>query len=186
MIRRPVAVLLVLALTPASGAEQTLGASDPNVQAAIRKSFPRAFVVTATDVDEKECGPLPRSPGFVSGDFGGSGHPGFAVLLNNGATGKIVDWEGRKLRETRYVFVIFSATAAGEYEPLRVNRFLEFTQVAAFLELQPAGLLTGFGDPGTEPTLKISRPGISFTSCGKSSVVFYISGGKVKEFWTSD
>jgi hypothetical protein len=182
------AAILVGTLLVASHAwaQQPLSVGDSGVQAAIQKTFPGSTILVAADVDSRECGPAPESPGFVAGDFEGDGRPDFAALVKIGETGKVVDWEGRKLHETRYAFAIFLATSDGRYNPKRIIRFLEYWPVMTFITLQPPGMLRGPGDDRRGSAITLKSPGVELINCGKSSVVYYFSNKYVREFWTSD
>jgi len=175
-----------LLVAPHAWAQQTLAVGDSRVEAAIQKAFPGSTAVTISDIDSKGCGPLPERPGFVSGDFDGDGRPDFAALLKIGEAGKVVDWDGRKLHETRYAFAIFLANSDGGYNLRRVIRFRDYSPLGMFIALQPPGTLQGPGDAQHRRTITLKRSGIERISCEKSSVVYYLSGQNVREFWTSD
>ena len=174
-----VAVVALLALPCAARAQST--APSPSELAAIAKAFPKAAVVTAADVSKEDCGPTPN-PGFVEGDFNGDGQQDFAVLLNNGETGKVVDWQGKKLKETRYVFAIFVNKGDGTFVVRHVDRWVESGPLIALISPQPAGRIESFVDK----SITISNPGVAFAWCGKSEAVYYMSANHVRSFWVSD
>src|SRR5258706_200027 len=111
MMRFCKSIVGALLVAPHAWAQQTLAVGDPRVQAAIPKVLPGSMTLITSDIDSKECGPVPESPGFVAGAFDGDGRNDFAALVKIGETGKVVDWEGKKLHETRYAIAIFLATS---------------------------------------------------------------------------
>ena len=130
----------------------------------------------------KECRPVPQSPGLVRADFTGDGRMDFALLLNAGETGKIIDWQGMKLKETRYVFAIFVEDGQGGYKFKPLQRFEDFVPIAAFIDLQKSGDIRGVDGR----LAKISNPAVSFVFCEKSEAVYYFSGDRIRTVWVSD
>jgi hypothetical protein len=177
---------LLLIIASVGFAQPPLTPQAAAVTAAIEKAFPGATIVTGADVDSSECGPAPTSPGFVQADFDGDGRADFAVLLNAGATGKVVDWQGKHLRETRYVLALFRAKQTGGFTVTRLNRFVQFWPVAAYIEPQGAGKLEGAGDAHRGAGVMLQNPGVSLVFCGKSAVVYYVSDHRVHEVWVGD
>jgi hypothetical protein len=152
-----------------------------NELAAIAKSFPHTAIVTATDVSSMDCESSP-SPGFLEADFNGDHHPDFAVLLKGSETGKVTNWEGKELREIRYVFAIFVNQGNGEFRVAASEHFVDYGQVGAYIGLQPARHVDSY----VSKPITVSNPAVAVEWCGKSTVLYYFSHGRMKKFWTSD
>jgi len=185
MRRRIMLAGLILCAADASP-QQSITLADSRVTAAIHAAFPGATVVAPADINSSDCGSSSASPGFVAGDFDGGGRTDFAVLLKLGETGKVVTWGGKRLNETRYVFAIFLATPDEAYVATHVRPFVDLWPLSALISLRRAGTLEGPGDPGHAPTMRLRHAGVEFFNCGKSSLVYYLSNNRVREFWTSD
>ena len=140
-------------------------------------------MVSLEDIDAKACNPVPRSPGLVLGNFDGDNHPGFAVLLKDNETGKVIDWQGRKLREFRYVFAIFLGNDKGDFQAKLVRRFSDFTTLGAYIDLQAPGNLRNRDE---NRDVAISNPAISLVFCEKSTAVYYVSGGHIRTVTIAD
>jgi hypothetical protein len=186
MMRRWGISLVALLVACCVAAQPSVPAMDPTVQGSIQSAFPGSTILLAADIDPKNCGPAPESPGFVAGDFDGDGRTDFAVLVKLGETGKVITWGGKKLRETRYGFAIFLARSDGTYNLKRAMRFVDYSPLMMLITLQPPGTIQGPGDPGHRSEITLKHSAVERINCGKSSVVYYLSGQTVREFWTSD
>lgn len=177
------AIALFWLFVPASRGGQEAGPVPDSLVAAIEKAVPGASLVSLADVNAKECKPVPKTPGLVRADFDGDGRADFAVLVKAGETGKVVDWQGTRLREARYVFAIFLDDAKGGFTVRIVQRFVDFVPIASFIDLQAPGNVPGFGE---NPGVVIPNSGIAFVNCEKSEAVYYFSGKRIRTIWVSD
>ena len=155
----------------------------PSLLSAIDKSVPNATPITLADVDMKGCDPVPKSPGLVQADFNGDSRLSYAVLLKAGETGKVVDWQGTKLKQTRYVLALFLDDGMGGFTFKPIHRFEDFSPIAAYIDLQRAGSIKSTSD---NRTVVIHNPGVSLVFCEKSEAVYYISGNRVRTVWVGD
>jgi len=172
-----VCIGLLLSLPCGTRAQQAGGLLPPGVSSAIEKAIPGATVVTLEDIDAKACSPVPSSPGIVQGDFNGDNHPGFAVLLRAGETGKIVDWQGRKLKEIRYAFAIFLSDGKSGFQTKLVRRFIDFAPLGAFIDLKAPGKVRNRDE---NRDVVIRNPAVILVFCEKSASVYYISHNHVR------
>jgi hypothetical protein len=164
---------------------QTLAPQAPSVRAAIEKAFPGSTIVTTADVDSGECDPVPGSPGYVPADFDGDGRGDFAVLLKVGETGKVVPWQGKQLKETRYALVMFLDDGLGGFTVKRLHSFVQFWPVMAFID-RVTGKVSGLGDERRGAEITLRDPGVSLVFCGKSAVVYYLKDHQVRTFAVGD
>jgi hypothetical protein len=175
--------MALAALLIASGAARAEQSAPSSVElAAIARAFPETTVVQLADVAPEDCGEVSNPPGYVEGDFNGDGRTDFAVLLKGRPTGKVEQWEGKQLHETPYVFAMFLNTGNGEFSVKKIERFMDFDRVSAYISLAAAGTVDSY----VNKSIRIPNPGIAMAWCGKSEVVYYLAQGKVKTFWTSD
>jgi hypothetical protein len=149
----------------------------PGASSAIEKVIPGASVVTLDDIDGKGCNPVPHSPGVVTADFNGDNHPGFAVLLKGVETGKTVEWQGQKLKEVHYAFAIFLSDGENSFRAGFVRRFVDFSPIGAYIEIQPPGSLRNRDE---NRDVLISNPGVALVFCEKSAAVYYVSRNHIR------
>jgi hypothetical protein len=154
------------------------------VRAAVLKKFPGATLLEFNDINGKECDPVPQYPAVAVADINGDGRVDFGVLLKAGDTGETVDWQGAKLKRTRFIFSIFLADGHEGYKSIFVRRFTDFSPLAAYVDVQPRGNVTNVGSRKAGTTLR--NPGVAFINCGKSVAVHYLVRGRVRTIWVSD
>ena len=171
-------------LTPAYlGAQQKELAIPDTLSAAIQKAASGAALVTAHEVDATACAPVGQAPGLVRADFNGDGRDDYAALLKTKETGKETIWEGKKLREARFSFVLFLDDGNGGYKPRVVRRYTDFVPTAVVLDLQPAGNVR---HRETHKTVKLANPGVMLSFCEKSATTYFIAAGKIRSIPVAD
>jgi hypothetical protein len=119
----------------------------------------------------------------VKGDFNGDGRDDYAALLKTKETGKETTWEGRKLREARFAFVLFLDDGNGGYTPRVVRRYVDFVPTSVVLDLQPAGRVR---NRETRQNVGLSNPGVTLSFCEKSATTYFISDGKIRSISVAD
>jgi hypothetical protein len=149
----------------------------PEALAAAIKGFaPTATLVEAREVDAAACAPVGEEPGLVRADFDGDGFDDYAVLLKTKETGKETFWEGRKLREAHFAFVLFLSHGSDEYKPLLVRRYVDFVPTAVVLDLRSSGDVR---HRETRKPVKLRNPGVTLSFCEKSATTYFLLDGKV-------
>lgn len=156
----------------------------PAMADAIQRVAPGARIVAKGDVSTADCGDeFPDQPGLVMADFQGGGRRDFAVLLNAGDSGKVTEWEGKKLKLFNYAFAIFLDDGNGAFKLKLVERFEEHLPLAMFIHLEEPGKLDD-RDSGNGVTLE--HPGVTRVYCDKSAVLYHLVGEKIKTVQLSD
>ena len=156
----------------------------PAITVAIQRIATGARILAKDDVDAKECGDtLPHQPGLVVADLKGNSKQDFAVLVKTGETGKVTEWEGKKLRLTNYAFAIFLDDGNGAFTLKLVKRFQDYAPLAAYIDLQPPGKVTD-QDNGKNVTLQ--HPGVSLVFCEKSASLYHLVGQEIKTVQLAD
>lgn len=175
--------LIGLVATPMSGAQEKELDIPKALAAAIRRVALSAAVVTAKEVDATACHPVGTNPGLVRADFNGDGRDDFVALLKTKETGKEKIWEGRKLRETNFSFVLFLDDGNAGYKVRVVRRYTDFIPTAAALDLQPAGTVR---HRETRKNIMLPNPGVTLSFCEKSAATYFMVGTKIRSIPIAD
>lgn len=175
--------LIGLPMSAFTGAQPKQSTLPEGLTAAIKKVAPGAVIVGAQEVDVTACQPVGDSPGLLRADFNGDGRDDYAALLKTGETGKETTWEGRKLREARFSFVLFLDNGSGGYQPRVVHRYTDFIPTAVVLDLQPAGNVR---HRETHKNVRIPNPGVMLSFCEKSATTYFLVGDKIRSIPISD
>lgn len=176
--------VLIALLTPAYlGAQQKESTIPETLSAAIQKAAPGAVLVSAHEVNATACAPVGQAPGLVRADFNGDGRDDYAALLKTKETGKQTNWEGKKLREAHFSFVLFLDDGNGGYKPRVVRRYTDFVPTTVVLDLQPAGNVR---HRETHKAAKLANPGVTLSFCEKSATTYFMAAGKVRSIPIAD
>jgi hypothetical protein len=178
-------LLLTLLLSDAALAAAPLSASlTPAMDAAIQKAVPGAHVLAKTDIEPEDCGDdTPAQPGLVIADFQGKARQDFAVLLNAGDSGKVTEWEGKKLKLINFAFAIFLDAGDGTFAPKHVEKYQGYLPLSDFIDLQAPGKVD---DVENGRKITIQHFGVNFIHCGKSAALYYLANQKIQVLYFED
>jgi hypothetical protein len=173
--------LAVLFSAPSPSIEKASWSSAMSL--AIQQVVPGATIVAAADIDMTECDQVPDSPGIVVADFSGDGRKDVAFLAKTGETGKVVKWQGRDLKMTRYVFGVLVENGKGGFSKKLLRRFEDYAPIAAFIDVQTAGIVR---DRDTGKDVKLRKSAVALIFCGKSAELFHLVRGRVATVQLAD
>lgn len=176
-------VLTGLLTSTYTAAQQKEFAVPENLTAAIKQIAPSAVIIKAQEVDATACHPVGEYPGLVRADLNGDGREDFAALLKTKETGKVTSWEGKTLRETRFLFVLFIDDGGGGYKPRVVRRYTDFVPTAVVIDLQPPGKVR---HRETHKDIQMPNAGVTLSFCEKSAMTYYMSGDKIRSVPIAD
>lgn len=186
MNTRTISLLLVLAgvAVPSAHSAQSRNATLPeNLEIAISKVAPRSTVVSAKEVDATACQPVGDSPGLVRADFNGDGREDYAVLLKTRVSIEETVWQGKSLREARFLFVWFLNDGAGGFRPRVIRRYDDFVPTAVVIDLQPAGKIR---HRETHKDVQVRNPAVMLSFCEKSATTYYLVDDKFRSIPIAD
>ncbi|MDH5670344.1 MAG: hypothetical protein OEY86_20275 [Nitrospira sp.] len=191
MLRAIIVTMLwfVGAEPPTVKAQQVGTRLDPDLQAAIKKSYPGAIV--ATKYQNDPCPAPENHPGWVKADFNGDGLADHAVLLS------IENKSGIGMGK-RYdsVLVVFERGKSGSYHSVLVdminenfirlkNMNMEVTET--LIRKQLPGQIKGLGSDG-QSTINLAHPGIMMEQCEKWNRLWYwdVKEKRYKDLYDED
>jgi len=179
-----VLISLVGILMPLALFAQSKEASVPeNLAGAIYKVAPGSAIVSAKEVDATACQPVGDSPGLVRADFNGDGRQDYAVLLKTRVSKEETVWQGKSLREARFLFVWFLDDGSGGYKPRIIRRYTDFVPTAVVIDLQPAGKIR---HRETHKDIQVPNPAVMLSFCEKSATTYYLLDDKFRSIPIAD
>lgn len=134
-------------------------------------------IVREQEIDSMACNPVPRNPSFVHADFNADGHEDYAALLKIKETGRVVDWQGKKLREAKFALVLLLGDGKDGFKPKIVSQFTSYIPTATTISILPSGKLR---DRDSKKNIEMKTSGVALSFCEKSTTAYYISHGQIR------
>jgi hypothetical protein len=155
-----------------------------SLQAAIKRLSPTARVLQASEIDMRECEPVPKAPGLVKADFNGDGFEDAAALLVTHISDKVTLWDGREFRDADFLLVLFLGDGKGGFQSHVVSKFPDQIPTAVVLSITGPGIIFSLENSTNRTALK--NPAFVEHYCGKSSAAYEVTGDRIREIILSD
>jgi hypothetical protein len=136
-----------------------------------------ASIVREQEIDSMACNLVPKNPSFVHADFNGDGYEDYAVLLKIKETGRVVYWQGKKLREAKFALVLLLGNGKDGFKPKIASQFTSYIPTATTISILPSGKLHGLD---SKKNIEMKNPGVALSFCEKSATAYYISHGQIR------
>lgn len=154
-----------------------------NLAIAVETFAPGASLLKLTDMDTVACNPIGDSPNLLRGDFSGNAREDVALLLKIKETGKVVEWQGVRLREAKLALVFFISDGKGGFKAKVAYRYNNYLPTASMITLVPAGNIQ---NRALKTGVIIRKPAAQLSFCEKSATLYYISAGRIRTIPLSD
>jgi hypothetical protein len=162
-----------------SGELNAKGDLPKDVEEILSKAFPSMRIVGRGDEDAGPCSSFSDHPGWVAGDYRGTGRIDYAVLLVDPGRKERGTFNGQPYTVNSFAFAVLLAQPSGKFETTVLDRFEENLPTGKGLMPRASGSVYSLKD---YKTVHLQNAAIIFFSCDQYSVIYYWDGKQFSNF----